>query len=169
MTSLNWKQLIANAEEAGVTVKQLPAGKYPVAEATHVKVSTTQGGGERVGIRFKIVGGPEDGGSEWANINVPKEGDKPGASAAFLRNLTKLGVEPAGTFQEAFNVVIGRQYSIEVARTRPDKQGGFWTDVNILGPVAGLVPATAPAVAAVPPAPVESTLDDDEDFNERPV
>jgi hypothetical protein len=166
--ALSWKELIAKAEEAGASVKELKAGKYPDVEFTHVKVSPTQGGGERVGLRYVVRGGPEDGGSEWLNINVPKAGDKPGAAAIFLRTATKLGVEPEGTLEEAFSVVLGTHFSVELKRTRPDSRGGFWPDTTVFGPTAGSVstPVSTPSepLAAVPP--IE---DDDDDFEERPI
>lgn len=168
MSAFSWKELIATAEEAGASVKELPANTYPDVEFTHVKVSPTQGGGERVGLRYVVRGGPEDGGSEWLNINVPKAGDKPGASAIFLRTATKLGVEPEGTLEEAFSVVIGKHFSVTLKRTRPDTRGGFWPDTTVNGPVAGSgVPAAAlPAASASLPEP---EIDDDDDFEERPI
>lgn len=169
--AFSWNELITRAEEAGASIKELPAGKYPDVEFTHVKVSATQGGGERVGLRYKVCGGPEDGGSEWLNINVPKPTDKPGASAIFLRTMGKLGVEPKGSLEEAFSVLIGQHFSVELKRTRPDTRGGFWPDTTVFGPAAGSSLPQAPVVSAAPASAPEPEIEDDEDFdeNERPI
>lgn len=174
MADFDFNSLIDAAKEAGYETEQLAAGRYPDAEVTHVQVSPTQKGGQQVGLRFKIVGGPKAGAGVWMNQNVPNPKDPKAdpekvkkAAAIFLRICASLGVQLGPDLEAAFKAVIGAHFDIELSYR--EYAGNQYSDVKIKGKAAGSAPVAAPVAAA--PAVVESSLDDDLDAlgDDRPV
>jgi hypothetical protein len=126
--------------------------------------TTKSNGSSQFGFRFVVIAGPLAGQGVWKNLNVPNpekatDQQKFGRQVSiFLRELNELGVDQtlAATDPDAAaKQVIGRQFRIEVKRTRPKSNGGFWEDVNIKGAASGAPvapPVAPPSTAGMPPA-----------------
>lgn len=171
MADFNFKDLIDAAKEAGFETEQLPAGRYSDAEVTHTNVTSTQGGGLRVGIRFKVHGGPQDGNGVWMNQMVPnKEKAKSPekfqqAAGIFLRIMSSLGVELSDDLAGSVNAIVGNHYDIDVSY----KVNGQYTNTNVAikGRAGGTAAPVATRVAAAP-APIPAS-DLDDDLDDRPI
>lgn len=164
MAVYDYKALMAQAEEEGVSTHDLPTGRYN-AEATHVNVGETKKGQPRVGIRWKAIDGPEAGGSRWQNINWPELGPdgkavNPKALGPWIGNLRSVGFDPqavgeAPSLETLFSTVVGQRQVIDVT-SRKDGSNVYF-DVRPKGALADETPAApaaeAPAPAAPAPAP----------------
>lgn len=153
MASLDWDKLQKLAEDAGFSTEDLEPGEYTARIAS---TNYKDGAKPRFGIRFVVVGGPQDGKSQWDNINVPDGSGEKGAAIAyyFLEKMKKLGVPVGSDPALAIKNAEGKVFNITVSKGKAKQTGGNWVVINI-GDEVGGTPAAAPAVAAAPAPAVD--------------
>lgn len=166
--SLNFAQLLEEAQAEGIGGALLPVGDYTLL-AKVVKVQKSQGGKDQIGVMWQITEGPNAGLTAWENQTLSPENPK--AMAAFFGWAKRFGMdsdffrrEPQPTLPEIASVIDGIVVTATVGLGKPwgknnDKQDNTFKVNTVLGKQGGLpvasVPAAAPVVpAAAPVAPV---------------
>jgi len=150
--SMNWQDLIQQAEEGGTYVA-IPDGSYQafVQDATTKSAST---GKQMIVAVFEVLSGPHKGRRVWNNFTITR--DNPNALAWFFKHMAALGLDKSffamGPSIEAVAAQMkGKQCVIDVAskvwngETRNDiKKIAPLTGAQATGPM-GPSPAAAPA------------------------
>lgn len=163
--SLNFAQLLEEAQAEGIGGALLPVGDYTLL-AKVVKVQQSQGGKDQIGIMWQITEGPNAGLTSWENQTISPENPK--AMAAFFGWAKRFGMDadffrrnPQPTLPEIASIIEGTVAAVTVGLGKPwgknnDKQDNTFKINSVLGKQGGLPVASAPAAPAVVPqaAPV---------------
>lgn len=164
MASSSFAELLAAAEEQGLQTWVPESGPYSftIANANH---SLTKAGDLKIGIRNKVVGGPDDGKSFWENLNFSGK-----ATPIAIRRLNALGIDAeflgglGGTLQEGADKIVARLTDVSYSADLTVKQNGDWTNYNFKNVELDGAPATeSPNSDSAYAAPADSAPADDEE------
>lgn len=165
MASTTFADLLAQAESAGISGWTPNNQNYDLA-VSGANGGKTQKGDPKIGVQFKVQGGPDDGKTFWTNFNLIafKSDGQPNAQglAITFRDLAALGAgadvvatwdadSPSFT-EQISSVLVGNLVNADV-QVRESNNG--YTNINlrkIKRRDAGSA-APAPAAAAAAPAP----------------
>lgn len=129
--SYNFAQLQEEAKAEGFSNELIPDGTYTM-EAVNVNVSSSQGGKDQIGVRWKILEGPSAGESGWDNQTISPENGK--AMGFFFRFCAQFGMDatffqrqPQPTLAEIATIIEGTIATVKVGnrtwKQRPGAQG----------------------------------------------
>lgn len=168
--SYNFQALLEEAQKEGIGGSLLPVGSYTLL-AKIVKVNTSQGGKDQIGVMFQALDGPAAGQTAWVNQTISPENPK--AMAAFFGWCAQFGMDnaffqrqPQPTLPEIASVIQDLVIDAEVTLgplwgANKDKQDNKVKVKAIRGKqAAGAVaaPVAAAPVAAAPVAPVAAPV-----------
>ena len=147
MSSFSFTQLLDEAKKEGVA-GTVPDGHYTL--VVHAaNTGTTKANDPKIGVMWKVVGGPQDGTTFWTNINLIASSPK--SLAIAFRDLAALGAP-----QEW----LATNPSIEEVKARVLAAPQMEADVTRSGDFTNVrnLKAAATAPSAVPAAPPAATV-----------
>lgn len=161
MASTTMAELLKAAEDAGISSYTPPDGPGEF-EVIRANAGKTKKGDPKFGVKFKVLGGPDDGKSFWLNYNlipVKNNGESNAKGLAMtFRDLETLGadstvvatwdVDDPDCSEKVEAALVGTRVSAEVKT----KQSGEWTNVNLNRLKRVDAAPTPPAPAADAPA-----------------
>jgi len=159
MTTYNFAQLQEEAKAEGFSNELIPDGTY-LMEAANVNISSSQGGKDQIGVRWKVLEGPLAGQSSWDNQTISPENGK--AMGFFFRFCAQFGMDaaffsrqPQPTLAEIQQRIEGTVATVKVGnrtwKQRPGAQGDP-KRTNTFA-VQGTVEGGSAALAGGPPPP----------------
>lgn len=166
MGKFKFSEMVKAAKDSGALADSPPDGEYDL-EVVGASAGNTKAGDPRYGIRFKVVGGPEDGKAFWENVNFI--GSNPQNLAISFEFFRKLGVgdefwetEPDDEAVKARILEIGKIHAKVKFVTKGDFTNVRFNNVKVLGQnvntSAPSIPSAPVPAGAIPGASVPSAV-----------
>jgi hypothetical protein len=160
---VNWGQLV---EQAGGDFEPLPKGDYDV-RVDSAEATTSSTGKMMFKLKFKVVGGPNNGRTLFNNITLST--DNPNALRMFFMNMKAFGLDPAFFNQNPGPDTVAAGMVGKEVRVKVDHQtynGQLRENIKqMLPPMGGATAAPAPVASSVPepiapsvPSPVSAPI-----------
>jgi hypothetical protein len=156
MSTFNWSDLQQAADDAGFTV--LSPRKGADAEVVDATFKKTANGKDQYAVRFKLLGGPDDGKSVFNNFVISP--DNANALGFFFRHMAALGLTreyfASNPPKEAVaKALVGRRCRLDISIRTWNDQDRNQVD-NVLPPIGGAT-TVSPAVGGPYPSVPDAT------------